>query len=301
MNSLPQQAPGPTFTKVTLAGGRQVLMLAMTVATGLVAATSTWRVAQAAPVMPAGNRAMWVWGRPAADQVIRWAISHSVGDLYVSVTADVTPDGFARLVDLKRRATAKGLRLSALGGSPAWIQNPAAALAWQHAVEGTVLFTAAHLDIEPYATREWNSDRTTAARAYLALLDRMTVAARLKLEVDAPFWYGGIIIDGRNLADEVFRRVNAMTVMAYRNTVIGRNSVMAVGADMLSRAARLHKAIRIGVETDALATCAYCTFYPGSQGEVENSLRALDVAARRYPTYAGVAVNHFLSWKALPA
>ncbi|OJF15536.1 hypothetical protein [Couchioplanes caeruleus] len=57
--------------------------------------------------------------------------------------------------------------------------------------------------------------------AFLTLLDRLRLGSTLPLEADVPFWYGEYEIGGRNFADEVLRRVNAVTVMSYRDTGTG--------------------------------------------------------------------------------
>ena len=73
---------------------------------------------------------------------------------------------------------------------------------------------------------------------------------------------------------QTFReRVNAVTVMSYRDTATGANSMTAVGADMLTRASAAGKNVRLAAETQNLPDCTHCTL-PGSLASAP-----LDVAA----------------------
>src|SRR4029450_4507777 len=103
---------------------------------------AAWPAGGAAlPAMPAGPRAMWLWGdQPAAD-VVTWAATRGVSEIFVYVSpAGLTNGDLGRLQEMKQRADAHRIRLSALGGDSAWTTDHAAALAWQRAVVTTGLF-----------------------------------------------------------------------------------------------------------------------------------------------------------------
>jgi hypothetical protein len=247
-----------------------------------------------------GARAMWLWTRPPNSEVISWATRHGVREIFASVNANTTTTAeLSRLADLKRRADKHGIRLAALGGDPGWTSDPAAARDWQRVVEESGLFSAQHIDVEPYTQPAWTTNRAASIHAYLSLLTDMRSRSRLPLEVDVPFWYGAITVDGRNLADETLRRADAVTVMTYRNTATGEGSIIDVGADMLARATRGHKPIRFAAETQPLPDCAYCTFYGQPLAAMTTSLATVDSALRGHPNFAGIAIDHYESWKAM--
>ena len=75
-----------------------------------------------------------------------------------------------------------------------------------------------------------------------------------------PFWYGEYTVGAKNLADEVLKRVNAVTVMSYRDTGTGPNSMLAISQDWLTRGAAAGKRVRLGAETSPLPDCTHCTF-----------------------------------------
>ncbi|MBU2670128.1 hypothetical protein KOI35_42155 [Actinoplanes bogorensis] len=247
-----------------------------------------------------GTRAMWLWGAYAPTDVITWASTHQVTEIFAYVPWSVATDGsLPRLRDLHRRAMKANIRLSALGGEPDWTLHPENALAWRNAVLATNLFSAIHLDVEPYTLPAWQTDPTGTKAKYLALLDRMRAGSPLPIEADVPFWYGEHKVNNRNFADEVLKRVNAITVMSYRDTATGPNSITAVSQDWLTRGTTAKKRVRLGAETDPLPDCSYCTFAEEGASTMRQTLSTVDTTSRTAPSYAGIAIHRYGAWRVL--
>jgi hypothetical protein len=245
------------------------------------------------------TRAMWLWSKPAPAEVVTWAQAHGVREILAYTPAK--PD-LAWLRDLRTRSAAAGISLAALGGDPAWTTQHAAALSWVRAVASTGLFDAVHVDVEPHALAAWQTDRAKTAQQYVTLLEKLNSATTLRLEADVAFWYGEVLLPAKaNLADEVLRRVDAVTVMSYRDTATGPNSVPAVGADFLRRGAALGKPVRLGVETQPLTECAYCTFAEEGTTALDAALAQIEATGVVNPSFAGIAVHHYDSWRRLAA
>jgi hypothetical protein len=233
---------------------------------------------------------MWFWGKYPADEVVAWAGAENIGEIFAYVAPSVLTDGsLDRLRDLRQRADAAKIRVVALGGEPGWTTDHAAALAWQQAVVATGLFDGLHLDVEPYLTSAWPSDSAD----FLGLLDVLRAGSRLPVEADVPFWYD------QGLEDAILKRVNAVTVMSYRNTATGPNSILAISQNWLKRGALAGKRVRLAVETAALPDCAYCTFAGDGSRRMINAMSQVDTGARRSPGYAGVAVHSYGTWRVL--
>ncbi|HWG99158.1 MAG TPA: hypothetical protein VNV66_07495 [Pilimelia sp.] len=248
----------------------------------------------------AAPRAMWLWSRADPAAVIHFAVARGVAEIYAAVPWNVGASGdLPRLQDLKQRADAAGIRLSALGGDPEWAVNHWAARTWQRSAMETGLFAATHVDVEPYVLDRWNTDRAGTVSAFLGMLDAMRANDPRPLEADVPFWYGGIAAGGRTLADEVLDRVDAVTVMSYRDTATGPNSMADVAADMLVRGTASGTPVRLGAETHPLPDCPYCTFAEEGQAAMLSTLAAVDAAVSGYQAYAGIAVHHYDSWRVL--
>ncbi|MGX6604409.1 hypothetical protein ACWKSP_20060 [Micromonosporaceae bacterium Da 78-11] len=249
---------------------------------------------------PVGSRAMWLWGDYSSDEVIAWAGAQNITELFVYVSTTVRTDGsLSRLQDMKTRADAADIRLHALSGDNRWTNDHMAALAWRSAVVATGLFSGIHLDVEPYLTPGWTTDQAATQTSYLQLLEKMRAGSPLPVEADVPFWYGQYKVGTKNFADEVLKRVDAVTVMSYRDTATGTNSILGVSQDWLKRGAATGKRVRLGAETDRLADCTYCTFAEEGSRKMLTVLAQVDAGTRKSPAYAGIAVHRYGSWRVL--
>ena len=277
-----------------------VSAILMAAATALPGASSAGSAGLTAA--PVNTRAMWVWGADPATEVITWATRQNVSEVFVYVAPSVLTDGgLARLQDLKEQAVAQRIKLRALGGEPGWVTDHAAALAWQRTVVTTGLFDGIHLDVEPYLLPGWTTDLQATETAFLKLLDRMKAASTLPLEADVPFWFGQFQVGRKNLADEVLRRVNGVTVMSYRDTATGPNSMLSISQDWLVRGKAAGKRVRLGAETGPLSDCLHCTFHEEGAAALTLELAKVDAATRQTAAFGGIAVHHYGSWRTLPA
>ncbi|MFI5839197.1 hypothetical protein ACIA8K_05695 [Catenuloplanes sp. NPDC051500] len=255
------------------------------------------------PQTAAGSRAMWLWSRAEAAEVVPWAAAHGITEIFAYVETNVaaTPQ-LARLTEIRKRAGAAGIRLIALNGEPDWVNNPAPAVAWRKAVTATGLFAGLHVDVEPHVLPGWTTNRATLGARYLSMLDKLRTGATLPIEADVAFWYGEVTVTGgKNLATEVLRRVGAVTVMSYRDTATGPNSMYEISRDWLDRGANAGKQVRLGAETAALGDCAYCTFAEEGATVLGAQLSALDTAAAGDEAYNGISIQHYTSWREMGA
>lgn len=251
---------------------------------------------------PAQTRAMWLWGDDPAAEVVTWAASKGVSEIFVYVSPSVLVNGdLARLQQMRQRAGALRMKLTALGGDSSWVTDHKAALAWQRTVVRTGIFAGIHLDVEPYLTDGWTSDPQGTYKSFLSLLDKMRTASALPLEADVPFWYGQHKVGKNNLADEVLKRVSAITVMSYRDTGTGPNSMFAVSEDWLKRGAAAGKRVRLGAETVPLADCTHCTFHEEGANRLDQEMAKVDAATRLTPAFGGIAIHRYGTWRTLPA
>lgn len=250
--------------------------------------------------VPPGTRAMWLWWTADPTTTVAWASSQGVTEIFAYVPAGkLAQRDLRQLRTLKLLADRAGIRLAALGGDPTWVLSPSAALAWQRQALATGLFHGSHVDVEPYLLPAWETSQPTLVASYLRLLEALQAADSRPLEVDVPFWYNEIPSATGNLADAVLERVDAVTVMSYRDTAVGEGSILGVGVDMLRRGATAGRPVRLAVETGQLADCPYCTFYEEGQATLAAALAQVDLAASDYASFTGLAVHHYASWRTL--
>ncbi|GIJ66641.1 hypothetical protein [Virgisporangium ochraceum] len=263
---------------------------------GLLVAAAPYRFppfAPESPVAPPGTRAAWVWSWAEPERMVAWSRTQGVRTLFVHVDRDARTNGdAARLLRLRALCDEAGIRLDALGGEPGWALDHTYAFAWRDTVVDLGLFRGLHLDVEPYLLPEWPSPR--AVTGFLDLLDALR-GGNLPLEADVPFWYHTVPVGTGTLADEVIARVDALTVMSYRDTATG---ILDVASDVLDRAGAAAVPVRLAVETQPLADCAYCSF--SQRTVMEAALREVDAAGQRFAAFEGVAVHRYDTWTALP-
>jgi hypothetical protein len=280
------------------AGLVSVVLVAVTAALALPQASSAGSAGLTA--VPVNTRAMWLWGDNPAAEVVTWAASQGVSEIFVYVPPAVLTNGdLGRMQQMKQRADASKIKLTALGGDSSWTTNHAAALAWQRTVVRTGLFSGIHLDVEPYLSDGWTTDLQATLNGYLALLDKMRQASTLQLEADVPFWFGEYTVGRKNLADEVLKRVNAVTVMSYRDTATGPNSMLAISQDWLTRGVAAGKRVRLGAETSPLPDCSHCTFAEEGTTRLRQELAKVDAATRKTAAFGGIAVHRYGTWRSL--
>ncbi|MGN6299591.1 MAG: hypothetical protein ACTHN8_00675 [Angustibacter sp.] len=278
---------------------------------GALAAVVAWGVpapaAHAATPTASPTRPLWVWGKDDPQRVVDFAVGHGVSELYVHVTPTVLTDGdLPRLRSLAQLAQGAGLSMVALGGDPAWVNRPSDALAWQQAALSTGLFGATHVDVEPYALSGWSrpSKRAALTAKFVDLLTRLQSADPRPLEADVPFWYDTVASPSGHgtLTDDVLARVDAVTVMSYRDSAA---AMVDVGRDVLQRADRLAATtgrrvpVHLAAETNPLTDCSYCTFAEEGDAALRQALAAVDVAGADYASYAGTAVHDLTGWSLL--
>jgi hypothetical protein len=233
-----------------------VLIAVVLVSAGLGSATGAASAAAAG-----APRAMWVWKWNRNRDLVSFAVSHGVGELFVSAPPGFSTSQAPRYSDLLNRAAAAGITVDALSGDPSWVTNPDQAVAWAHEVVNFHSFAGLHLDVEPYALSSWNTDQSGTIASYLSMLARVkAAAASYRLEADIPFWFNTIPSGNTSLDVSVFDIVDAATLMTYRNVANGSDGIIALGLPEFDDGAALGKRVRLAVETNA-SSPAKVTFW----------------------------------------
>lgn len=293
---------GPAVLGVLLAAAVLSLTAAGAAAAAQPAARTGAPVAGAA--QSAWARGMWVWNQPTPKNLVAFAQARGMSELFVSVPSNLPTS--ARLTWVKAVSTLAvpaGIRLQALGGDPGWIDDPTAAVAWQDAALSTGLFSGVHVDIEPWQRGDWNTDQARVVAGYLDTYDRLQAATTLPLEADVPFWLWTLnAADGSAVDAAVLARVDKVTVMSYRNTVTGADSITDIAARTLDAGVSAGKPVRLAVQTNNLGSdpvSAKQTFFGTTEAAVNTALDQVDAAESRVASYAGMAVHDYAGFDAL--
>jgi hypothetical protein len=279
-------------------------VLGLTGSGAATAAQASTRSGGTASAQPAGGRGLWVWNQPTAKNLVSFAQSRGITDLFVSVPANLPAS--PRLTWVKavgKLAVPAGIRLQALGGDPGWVDDPAAAVAWQDAALSTGLFAGVHVDVEPWQRADCSTDQARVLAGYLDTYDRLQAATTLPLEADVPFWLWTLATaDGTPVDAAVLARVDQVTVMSYRDTVTGPDSITDVAARTLAAGVTAGRPVRLAVETNDLGSdpvAAKQTFYGATEAAVNTALDQVDAAEAGVSSYAGMAVHDYAGYAAL--
>jgi len=225
--------------------------------------------------------------------------------VYLGVGPDIddTPDRewAQAVVELGQQ---DGVRVAALGGDVGWVFDPDEAINWQRAVVRTGLFDRVHVDVEVWKLDDWRARPIELGASYLRMLScLLAVEGSLPLEADIAFHLHRVsTASGDTLETAVMRLVDAVTVLSYRNTVTGADSITDVAASALRSAASVGIPCRLAVETQYLGpddVSRKQTFHGLGKNALDAALSELDRLHVDNPTYAGMAVHDYRNWRAL--
>lgn len=250
-----------------------------------------------------GERATWVWHRPDPATLVRFLRAQDVADIFVSTPGDLadSPE-LAWFTDVRTRTAAAGIRMHTLGAEAWWVDDPEAALEWQRQALATGLFDGVHLDIEPWQHPDWNDARGPLMERYVDLLAALAADTTLPVDADISFWLDQLTIRGQRADEAVLAVVDAITMMTYRDTVTGPDSITGLAAAGLDAAQRAGKPVRLAVETNHLGDTPVDlkqTFHGESRKTLSRAMRAVDRVVGDHPTYRGIAVHDHRGWAAM--
>ena len=248
-------------------------------------------------------RATWVWDRPDPESLVRWALGSGVGELFVHVRPRLatSPDlEWVRAVSAQARAA--GIRVAALGGDPSWVVRIDDALDWQAGALATGVWDAVHVDVEPWRRDDWDSRRAELVAGYLEVHRRLAAATTLPVEADVAFWLHEVESVAGPLDVALMREVDAVTVMSYRTTATGPDSITAVAERALATAGEVGIGCRLAVETRHLGDDPVSrkqTFHGRGAASLERVLAAVDTHHANTAAHRGIAVHDHAGWRSL--
>jgi hypothetical protein len=264
-----------------------------------------------------GRLGTWVWRKQAVldprerQTLLEFAHEKGVTELYVAVADEYeTPEGFAALADLVRRAATSQVELLWVCGDPSWALSAhhARALAvvkWAVRVntllQGQALppIRALQFDVEPYLLPEWRASPEIVAPEYASLLAKIrdaTHAAGLELWLDIPFWFPQKVFQDMPLGRLAVRSSDGIVVMAYRNTVA---EIADKATSLLHEPEARARSVVVALETSCSEPPA-TTMCGASGATLDSALDELRVRLGGSDAFAGLAVHHYEVWRDLP-
>ncbi|HEY7721568.1 MAG TPA: hypothetical protein VIB11_06990 [Pedococcus sp.] len=276
-----------------------MLLLAVASSVGVGATGSSARAETTA------MRSMWVWDVSTPAATVDLAAASGIGQLFVAVPPRLNRSPLLpKIREISQRAAAAGIRVDALGGDPGWVDNPTWVVDhWLRPALSSRLFTGVHVDIEPYTTPAWESDRAGVVQRYLETLTALDQAAgATPVEADIPFWFHEVPAGATTLDREIMARTAGVTVMAYRNTAAGDDGTIALASPALQAGAEVGRPVRIGQETNYLGDSPVetkQTFHGRTRTAMETQLAEVEAAFGGSPWFAGISIHDAAGYAAM--
>jgi hypothetical protein len=145
-----------------------------------------------------------------------------------------------------------------------------------------------HLDIEPNFVGLPSGDQHALARGFLTALD-LAGEVGLPLDVDVPMQFASMKhSESSTLLQEVLRRCDAITVMAYRARA---EDVLTAAQPTISQAAANGTLVWLGVNIADPGQDDAGTVLTYAGGDAGAEVRKLTESLRGIPTVAGIALH----------
>lgn len=244
------------------------------------------------------GRASWLWvheaAPPDATAVAAFLYREVVHEAFVSVPG-AGPSKHTRACVAALRD--RGIRVSALGGDPSWVDGQGA-LRWMERATGSLAFDGVHLDIEPWGAAHWPGNEDRMLTGLERAVHESALNTDLPVEVDLPAW---LAETHPQAFAPIASAADAVTLMAYRDRADDILAVSGAARELLREA---HRPYRIGVETGPVrhpAPSARETFADDGRAAMETALAAVAAGIDPRDRFAGFAVHDVESWASLDA
>ena len=179
-------------------------------------------------------------------------------------------------------------------------------------------FTGVQFDLEPWATKTWPTEATALTTQWLATVASIAVhqtsfpaEVRLPITVVVPFWLDGQATPTSlrfagvssspvghivRLLDNRSGRLNAISVMAYRDRVTGPNGSRALSATEVEMTDATGGRVRtiLAQETSDVGPTGI-TFWQEGRAAMLAAMNDLRASYNTHPSFGGFAVNDLRS------
>ncbi|WP_136605511.1 copper amine oxidase N-terminal domain-containing protein [Paenibacillus dokdonensis] len=254
----------------------------------------------------------WIWDsyilKKDQDQMINFAKSNGVTSIYLQIDKDIDPAIYEGFI---RKTKSEGIQVEALEGRPEWATRSKQGdiqkfIAWVKAYNSSVgteaSFTGLHLDIEPYALREWTTDNKTILESWMdnmRLIEKEIRGSGLKIAIDVPFWLNSIKVPGKDysMSAWMLEKFDCLVIMNYRNQALGSDGIVENAQAMLREASTLKKKVIVAVETVKSTEGPQVSFYSMSSEVMEKELQSAHNQLAHFASYAGFAIHDLKSWQ----
>ncbi|KGP73102.1 hypothetical protein [Pontibacillus yanchengensis] len=254
---------------------------------------------------------VWLWERSPItenpDETIDFLIDHQVDHIYLHYKPNLEKSVYAYFI---KQATANGMKVHALMGSPKWglesytkhaVKRVDMVEAYNSTVAKDEQFVGIHFDVEPYTLDQWDKDRATVLTEWWSSAQTYINHAK-----DAGFIVGSALpfwTDNKKVTDvkeDFFKDMvdiqDYVSIMAYRDTALGSNSITSLANSEVLYANS--PKVEVGVELNPYEI-DYVSFANHSKSEIQKqvSLVRRHFMEDQAEGFKGITMQSYSAWK----
>ncbi len=267
------------------------------------------------------ERSMWVWktdpvsNKKQKDELFGFCKRTDINVIYLFFGATPTEEGpeySVKLAEFLKECHSRGIKVEALTGNPVWSlkEYHETCLSW---IKGFLEFNKSRpenermdgisLDVEPYLTQEWTTNKETIKTDYLELLKKIketidSYGQKFNFGMAIPIFYDKE--DGGEFGRKVFGYIDYAALMDYYDTP---DEIIEKARFHIDMAKQMNKTVFVGVETQNLVEMKQGkprnTFFEEGWEEMEKVLHDTIEVYKNEASFGGVAIHFYDSYKAL--
>lgn len=256
------------------------------------------------------ERSVWMWNPwlllDENKNPFEFLESKQINKVYLQIDVEISKSTYQNFIE---EAKKKDIQVVALAGEEHWITENGSYhleqfLNWvgQYQEESTDAqqFLGIHLDIEPYTTTLWETNRMLAIQTFQELVIQAKMKAKefgVLLELDIAFWYDEVKYNTKYgsgiLSNWTIENSDSVTIMAYRDY---SDEIIEGVKNEIAYANRMKKKVVIGVETMESAEGNRVSFFEEGEKYMNKQLKHVQRYYSLNPSFNGIAIHHFESW-----
>jgi hypothetical protein len=257
----------------------------------------------------------WIWNTSILEKqqqsILHFASQNHITHLYVWVNpTNAKKETYQKFI---QAANMNHIKVEALAGDPVWAtlegqKNITQFITWvknyNQSVSPPHRFSGVHLDIEPYLLPDWNTNREKVVKEWMLNMDMVSRVTKESLPgltrtVDLPFWINSLKTpaSNENVSAWMMRKFDHISIMAYRDTGIGPNSIYELSAPIVQEAGRLNKSVIIDVEMNPVQESGDTTFNKKGPHKMKQELKKVQNKFYFSSGFLGFAVHDYSAWK----
>jgi hypothetical protein len=259
------------------------------------------------------QRSTWIWDSKMieydSDSILQFAVNQRLTSIYLRYETYTNQEAYRTFI---RSANDRGIRVEALAGASDWIyennqvyirQFIGAVTQYNNSVDALERFQGYHFDIEPYTLDIWKTQQSWVLERWMDTIRLIETEVRradrsMTIALDIPFWINSIAVPGTSYSFSAWllEKADSVVIMAYRNTALGSNGIIARAKAIILEAVTLKKPVVVAVDTLPSKEGDFTTFYTLDPAHMESELQLVKKNLIPYPSYSGIAIHDYVRW-----